>query len=64
MSNVKNMKFDAMMSQIKDGEMEVDTWNVVQPFYGVATIRMANGSKRVVRVNDLPQSFVDQYNGK
>ena len=58
----KNMKFDTMMAQVKDGKMEVDTWNIMKVFYAVATVRMANGTKRVVRVNDMPKWFVDQHN--
>ena len=61
---MKNVKFDTLMKQAKEGTVEIESWPICKMAYGVAWVRKANGKRESVRVNDVPAEFAKQYNEK
>lgn len=57
--------FNQVMKSAEQGNTEVEYWAVVRQGYAVAQVRSnKTGKSKMVTVNDVPQWFVDQHNGK
>jgi hypothetical protein len=61
---MKNVKFNTLMKQVKEGTVEIESWPILQMAYGVAWIRKASGIRESVRINDVPAEFAKQHNAK